>query len=67
MVPMATPEEEHLSKVALETSWVCGEARDGLLIKLEYISKFMQRTFKTNVPMATPEEEHLSRVALERF
>jgi len=62
MVPMANLEEERLSKVASETSWVSGEARDGLLIELEYISKFPQRkcnlvtsiTFKTNVKSYGP-------------
>jgi hypothetical protein len=33
---MATLEEEHVSKVALERSWVFGEDQLGVLTKLEY-------------------------------
>jgi hypothetical protein len=36
MDPMATLEEEHISKVALERSWVFGEDQLGVLTKLEY-------------------------------
>jgi hypothetical protein len=36
MDPMATLEEEHISKVALDRSWGFGEDHAWLLTKLEY-------------------------------
>jgi len=36
MDPTATLEEEHISKVALDRSWVFGEDHVRLLTKLEY-------------------------------